>query len=131
MRCAFVLVATLLLCVVGLFGQTFKGHTLGETAEQFFSTATKPAEYCMTHENKGVCKEVVAAIHGNDVQINYEYSKADKRNWGTETGKAGFHDGKLYYMQFHLDHCSAAGTVTFCDFGIRFNDVVTDHSCPN
>jgi len=102
-----------------LFAQQFKGHAIGETAQQFFSTATVAesrqltVEYCTTllnnpkamkkHlglampvETQG-CQEVMAALQGMDTEVGNRFADA------LGPGNTRFHAGKLVYMKFIMD----------------------------
>jgi hypothetical protein len=116
-----VLVAFLTTIAVTVRGQTpqFKGHAIGESAEQFFSTATvaesrQPTlQYCtsllsnpqamkkhlglaMPSEMDG-CREVMASLQGKDAEVGNRYASA------LGVGTTRFHSGKLIYMQFDIE----------------------------
>jgi hypothetical protein len=97
----------------------FKGHAIGETAEQFFSTATitethqPTVEYCstllsnpkamkrhlglaMSVEMEG-CQKVMASLQGMDAEVGNRYASA------LGAGTTRFYAGKLIYMQFIMD----------------------------
>jgi hypothetical protein len=104
-----------------LFAQTiqFKGHAIGETAQQFFSIATimeshQPTiEYCATLLNNQKtmkkhlgffmaaetqdCQEVMASLQGMDAEVGNRFASA------LGPGTTRFHAGKLVYMKFIMD----------------------------
>lgn len=113
------IVLALILFGSTLFAQQFKGHAIGETAQQFFSTATvaeshqPTVEYCTTllnnpkamkkHlglampvETQG-CQEVMAALQGRDAEVGNRFAFA------LGPGTTRFHAGKLIYMKFIMD----------------------------
>jgi hypothetical protein len=97
----------------------FKGHAIGETAQQFFATATvaeshqPTVEYCTTLLNNpkamkkhlGLampvetqsCQAVMASLQSMDAEVGNRFASA------LGPGTTRFHAGKLVYMQFIMD----------------------------
>lgn len=121
-------VTLVFLCAITATAQTapavrFKGHAIGEGAEEFFSTARMAEskglakDYCTKllakrrapgFEIEG-CRNVMSALQGKDATVGNRYAA------GLGPGEVAFHSGKLVLLQFEV-----------FDVHIGYTDVVAD-----